>query len=51
MLVWWKKRLGADRARVICSTGHTLDDMFNSLMNSGIKHVEVFMGTKRWRGG
>lgn len=33
-------------ARVICFTGHTLDEMLLKLVSSGVQRTEVFMGTK-----
>jgi serine/threonine protein kinase len=41
-----QKTLKADKARVICFTIHTLEEVFIELLNLGVRNLEIFMGTR-----
>lgn len=46
VLMQCQKQLDSKKARVICFTVHTLDDLFLQLLDVGVMELDVFMGTK-----
>lgn len=46
LLINSAKKKNSNRARVICFTGHTLDPLLMGLLQVGVTHIDIFMGTK-----